>query len=118
MPAGNLIFLSEEWGAQAETLSNTAVRGIGIQSPALHFSLTQGTDGALVHMKGVTMRFRLSIILTITLFALSMGVFYESEAKTIEAGDATVSWKGTGVIEDLENGDKVFSGTLTGIILM
>ena len=64
------------------------------------------------------MRFRLSIILTITLFALSMGVFYESEAKTIEAGDATVSWKGTGVIEDLENGDKVFSGTLTGIILM
>jgi hypothetical protein len=84
----------------------------------LHFSLIQGTDGAVLHMKGVTMRFRPSIILTITLFVLSMGVFYEAEAKTIEAGHATVSWKGKGVIEDLGNGDKVFSGTLTGIILV
>ena len=45
-------------------------------------------------MKGVVMRFRPSIILTITLLVLSMGLFYEAEAKTIEAGHATVSWKG------------------------
>lgn len=45
------IFLSEEWGAQAETLSNTTVRRISIHSPALYFSLTQGADGAVAHMK-------------------------------------------------------------------
>jgi hypothetical protein len=69
-------------------------------------------------MKGVVMRFRPSIILTITLLVLSMGLFYEAEAKTIEAGHATVSWKGKGVIDDLGEGDKVFSGTLTGTILV
>ena len=69
-------------------------------------------------MKGVVMRFRPSIILTITLLVLSMGLFYEAEAKTIEAGHATVSWKGKGVIDDLGDGDKVFSGTLTGTILV
>jgi hypothetical protein len=69
-------------------------------------------------MKGVVMRFRPSIILTITLCILSMGLFYEAEAKTIDAGHATVSWKGKGVIDDLGDGDKVFSGTLTGTILV
>ncbi len=64
------------------------------------------------------MRFRPSIILTITLLILSMGLFYEAEAKTIDAGHATVNWKGKGVIEDLGDGDKVFSGTLTGTILV
>jgi hypothetical protein len=69
-------------------------------------------------MKGVVMRFRPSIIPTITLLILSMGLFYEAEAKTIDAGHATVSWKGKGVIDDLGDGDKVFSGTLTGTILV
>src|SRR5262245_47366810 len=69
-------------------------------------------------MKGVVMRFRPAIILTITLLVLSMGLFYEAEAKTIDAGHATVSWKGKGVINDLGDGDRVFSGTLTGIILV
>ena len=64
------------------------------------------------------MRFRPSIILTITLLILSVGFFYETEAKTIEAGHATVSWKGKGVIEDLGDGGRVFSGTLTGTILV
>ena len=64
------------------------------------------------------MRFRPSIILTITLLVLSMGLFYEAEAKTIEAGHATVSWKGKGVIEDLGDGGRVFSGTLNGTILV
>jgi hypothetical protein len=69
-------------------------------------------------MKGVVVRFRPSIILTITLLVLSMGFFYEAEAKPIEAGHATVSWKGKGMIDDLGDGDSVFSGTLTGTILV
>jgi hypothetical protein len=46
------------------------------------------------------MRFLPSIILTITLLVLSMGLFSEAEAKTVDAGHATVAWKGTGVIDD------------------
>ena len=69
-------------------------------------------------MKGVVMRFRPSIILTIILLVMSMGLFYEAEAKTIEAGHATVSWKGKGVIDDLGDGERVFSGTLTGTLLV
>ena len=46
------------------------------------------------------MRFRPSIILTITLLVLSVGLFYEAEAKTIEAGHATVSWKGKRTLAD------------------
>jgi hypothetical protein len=69
-------------------------------------------------MEGVVMRFRPSLILTITLLVLSMGLFYESEAKTVDAGHATVSWKGKGVIEDLGDGGRFFSGTLTGTILV
>jgi hypothetical protein len=32
---------------------------------------------------------------------MSMGLFCGAEAKTIDAGHATVSWKGKGVIDDL-----------------
>jgi hypothetical protein len=32
---------------------------------------------------------------------MGMGLFFEAEAKTIEAAYATVSWKGKGVVEDL-----------------
>jgi hypothetical protein len=71
------------------------------------------------YMKGGVMRFRQSIMLTVTLLAMSMGLFCGAEAKTIEAGHATVSWKGMGVFDDLlGDGDKVFSGTITGTILV
>jgi len=64
------------------------------------------------------MRFRPFIIPTVALLVMSVGLFYEAEAKTIDAGHATVSWKGKGVIDDLGDGDRVFSGTLTGTILV
>ena len=65
------------------------------------------------------MRFRQSIIPTVTLLVMSMGLFCGAEAKTIEAGHATVSWKGMGVFDDLlGDGDRVFSGTITGTILV
>jgi hypothetical protein len=55
-------------------------------------------------MKGVVMRFRPSIIPIITLLVMSIELFCRVEAKTIEAGHATVSWKGQGVIDDLGDG--------------
>ena len=64
------------------------------------------------------MRFRQSIVQTVTLLVMSVGLFCGAEAKTIEAGHATVSWKGKGVIDDLGDGDRVFRGTLTGTILV
>jgi hypothetical protein len=76
-----------------------------------------GTN-VVIHMKGVVMRFLPSIFLTITLLVLSMGLFSEAEAKIVDAGHATVTWKGTGVIDDQGDGDMVFSGTITGIILV
>jgi hypothetical protein len=45
-------------------------------------------------MKGVVMQFRQSIISTVALLIMSLGIFCGAEAKTIEAGHATVSWKG------------------------
>jgi len=64
------------------------------------------------------MGFGQSIVPTVTLLVMSVGLFCGAEAKTIEAGHATVSWKGKGVIDDLGDGDRVFSGTLTGTILV
>lgn len=64
------------------------------------------------------MRFRQAIILTVTLLIMSMGLFCGTEAKTIEAGHATASWTGKGVIEDLGDGDRAFSGTITGTLLV
>ena len=64
------------------------------------------------------MRFRQSIIPTVTLLVMSMGLFCGAEAKTIEAGHATVSWTGQGVIDDLGDGDRIFRGTITGTILV
>ena len=69
-------------------------------------------------MKGVVMRFRQSIIPTVPLLIMSMGLFCVAEAKTIEAGHATVSWTGQGVIDDLGDGDRIFRGTITGTILV
>ena len=64
------------------------------------------------------MRIKQSIILTIALFVMSMGPFGWAEAKRIEAGHATVSWKGNGVVDDLGDGDRIFSGTMTGTVLV
>jgi hypothetical protein len=69
-------------------------------------------------MKGVVMRFRPYIVVLVTFLILSAGLFCGAEAKTIDAGHATVSWKGKGVIDDLGDGDRVFSGILTGTILV
>ena len=49
---------------------------------------------------------------------MNMGLLYEAEAKTVAAGHATVSWKEKGVMDDLGNGNRVFGGTITGIILV
>ena len=69
-------------------------------------------------MKGVVMQFRQSIISTVALLVMSLGIFCGAEAKTIEAGHATVSWKGQGVIEDLGDGERIFSGRITGSFLV
>jgi len=64
------------------------------------------------------MRVRPSAVTTIVLLIMGMTFFCDAEAKTIDAGHATVSWKGKGVIDDLGDGERVFSGTLTGTILV
>ena len=58
------------------------------------------------------MQFRSFIIPTVALLVMGLGIFCGAEAKTIEAGHATVSWKGQGVIEDLGDGYRVFSGAI------
>jgi hypothetical protein len=47
-----------------------------------------------------------------------MGFFWAADAKTIKAGHATVSWKGQGLIDELGDGNRVFSGAITGNILV
>ena len=64
------------------------------------------------------MRIRQVIIPAVILFVMSMGFFCGAEAKTIEAGHATVSWKGEGAIDDLGDGSRVFSGKITGTMLV
>ena len=64
------------------------------------------------------MRFRQSLILPVAVLVMSLGLFCEAEAKTFEAGHATVSWTGQGVIDDLGDGERIFSGTITGSILV
>lgn len=69
-------------------------------------------------MDGVVIRLRQSIIPTVTLLVMGMGPFGWAEAKSIEAGHATVSWKGKGAVDDLGDGDRVFGGTVTGTVLV
>lgn len=64
------------------------------------------------------MRARKAILLAVALLFMDVGLFETAETKTIEAGDATASWTGKGVIDDLEDGDSVFSGTLTGTMFI
>ena len=63
-------------------------------------------------MKGVVMQFRQSIILTVALLVMSLGLFHRAEATTIDAGHATVSWTGQGVIDDLGMGTESFEARL------
>ena len=60
------------------------------------------------------MQFRQTILSTVTLLVMSLGLFCRAEATTIDAGHATVSWTGQGVIDDLGEGDRVFRGSVTG----
>ena len=64
------------------------------------------------------MRLRQFVIPMGTFLIMSMGFFGGAEATTIEAGHATMSWTGQGVIEDLGDGDRVFRGAITGSILV
>ena len=67
-------------------------------------------------LKGAVIKFRQSIIPIVTLLVMLMGLFCGAEAKTVEAGHATLRWTGTDVIDDLGNGDRVLSGTITWTI--
>ena len=64
------------------------------------------------------MRFRHSITMMATFLAVSLGLFWGAEAATINAGHATMSWTGEGVIDKLSNGDRIFGGKITGAILV
>ena len=60
------------------------------------------------------MRLRPFIILPITLLVMIVASFSEAEAKTIDAGHATVSWKGKGVIDDPGDGTESLAALLPG----
>jgi hypothetical protein len=49
---------------------------------------------------------------------MSVGFFDRAGARTIEAGEATASWNGKGVIDDLGEGDRVFSGRINGTMFI
>ncbi len=64
------------------------------------------------------MRFKQCNLWIATLLVVSIGLFNCAEAKTIEAGEATASWNGTGAIQDLGDGDRVFTGAITGTMFI
>ena len=49
---------------------------------------------------------------------MSLGCVIAAEAKTIEAGEATASWSGKGVIHEMGDGEAVFSGTIIGTMFI
>jgi hypothetical protein len=59
---------------------------------------------------------------TAVLVALSLSVslaaWDRADAKTVQAGNATASWSGRGVIQDIGDGDSVFSGRITGTMFI
>jgi hypothetical protein len=62
----------------------------------------------------------LSMLAAVWLFT-HMGLFNHvgrAEAKTIEAGEATASWSGKGVIDELGDGERAFSGVMTGTMFI
>jgi hypothetical protein len=58
------------------------------------------------------------VLLAAVVLPIYMGMCGIAEAKTIEAGDATASWTGKGTLEDLGDGDRVFSGAITGTMFI
>lgn len=64
------------------------------------------------------MRFTRSILSITTPLILSLSLIHAAEAKTIEAGEATASWNGTGLIQDLGDGGRVFTGAITGTMFI
>jgi hypothetical protein len=77
-------------------------------------------SAVLAHRHGkevVMLVLKLSMLAVVSLF-IHMGLFDHAEAKTIEAGEATASWSGKGVIDDLGNGESVFSGAITGTMFI
>lgn len=54
----------------------------------------------------------------LVLLFMSMGLFDSADAKTVEAGEATASWSGKGVIGDLGDEETVFSGAITGTMFI
>jgi hypothetical protein len=64
------------------------------------------------------MQWRKNVLVTGALACMSLGCFITAESKTIEAGEATASWNGKGVIHDLGDGEAVFSGTIIGTMFI
>ena len=58
------------------------------------------------------MQLRQSIIPTVILLVMSLGLFDRAKATTIDAGHATISWTGQGVFDDLGDGDRSFEARL------
>ena len=72
----------------------------------------------VLNMKGVTMRFRGSIVPTVTLLVMSVSFFGSAETKTIDTGEATASWNGNGTIEDLGDWERIFRGMINGTMFI
>ncbi|MGH7230118.1 MAG: hypothetical protein ACREJU_02005 [Nitrospiraceae bacterium] len=64
------------------------------------------------------MQFGKYVLLAVALPVMCLGLFDHAEPKTIEAGEATASWVGKGMIDDFGNGEIVFSGTITGTMFI
>ncbi|HJU04763.1 MAG TPA: hypothetical protein VJ692_06375 [Nitrospiraceae bacterium] len=64
------------------------------------------------------MHVRKNALLAVLTLSLCTGLSENAEPKTIEAGDATASWTGKGVIEDIGDGERVFSGMITGTMFI
>ncbi len=57
--------------------------------------------------------FAMAMVITI-----GVGNATSASAKTVEAGDASNSWIGTGEIHDLENGSQVIHGVVNGVMII
>lgn len=64
------------------------------------------------------MRFKPYLLPAVTFVIITTGVFNPARAKVIEAGEATASWNGTGMIQDLGDGNRVFTGAITGTMFI
>ncbi len=64
------------------------------------------------------MRLTQSIISITTPLIMSLSLIHAAEAKKIEAGEATASWNGTGLIQDIGDGNRVFTGAITGTMFI